>query len=301
MTDVRGSRISRLAGVCMLAGALSGCTAPAPMPMDELRARLGEHNRVHVPAGRGPFPAVLLLHTCYGNLGHVDAWAKRLRSHGYVAVVVNSMQARDLDGHFDRLAVCAGRALRASDRARDIDVSIEQLRELGVVDVQRVGIVGFSHGGWTALDYLGQGVEAASEDASTTGLAGVKSVVVVYPYCGKEPAQTLAAWPRELRLLMLLAGNDTTVGTARCESLAHAQRARGHAIDVHIYPDAEHGYDIEPALIFGYDQRYDESAARDTRARIIDFLDDTLARRVTAQPSVPGGSAHVQSSDRRMR
>ncbi len=249
------------------------------------------------PEGDGPFPAVLLLHTCYGNLGHVDVWAKRLQSHGYVAVVVNSMQARGLDGHFDRLSVCAGRALRAGDRARDIGISIELLRRVANIDERRIGIVGFSHGGWTALDFLGHGAGGQSEFEVENGLDGPKSVVVVYPYCGEQTVKGLEAWPRNLRMLMLLAGSDTTVGTAKCESLAREQKARGHAIDLHVYPGAAHGYDIEPDLILGYDRRYDESAARDTRKRILAFLDDTLAHRASQATEV---SAHVQNSDRRM-
>ncbi len=294
-------RLLLLGTLGSLAVALSGCSAPALLPVDDLTARLGQHNRVLTPPGDGPFPAVLLLHTCYGNLGHVDVWAERLRSHGYVAVVVNSMQARGLDGHFDRLAVCAGRTLRSPDRARDIHVSIERLRHSGKVDEQRIGIIGFSHGGWTALDFVGGGRHGVSEDLAVDGLTRVKSVVVVYPYCGEEAGRGLAAWPRNLRMLMLLAGGDTTVGTAKCESLARTQRSRGHALEVHIYPGAEHGYDIEPALIFGYDRRYDESAARDTQERILAFLEGTLAPPIMHERAASGGSTHVQNSDRGMR
>ena len=74
--------------------AASGCAATVPMPEAELARRLQDRNPVLVPRGEGPFPAVLLLHTYYGNVGHVDAWAARLRERGYVAAVVNSMRAR---------------------------------------------------------------------------------------------------------------------------------------------------------------------------------------------------------------
>lgn len=247
------------------------------MPDAELARRLQGRNLVLIPRGEGPFPAVLLLHTCYGNLGHVDAWATRLRERGYVAVVVNSMRARDLDGHFERLSVCGGRVLRASDRARDIGISIAQLRDRGLVDGDRIALVGFSHGGWTSLDFLAR--------PSPGGASGVSGVVVVYPYCGDGSGGNAAAWPRNVRTLMLLAGDDATVGTAGCLALAERQASRGYAVDVHVYPGASHGYDIDPALIYGYDERYDAEAAADTRRRIVDFLRQTLrepAKRVTA-------------------
>ena len=268
------------------------------MPEAELARRLQDRNLVLVPRGEGPFPAVLLLHTCYGNLGHVDAWAARLRERGYVAAVVNSMRARDLDGHFDRLLVCGGRTLRAPDRARDIPITIGQLRTRGLVDGNRIALVGFSHGGWTALDFLAGPPPGAA--------SGVRGVVVVYPYCGDGSGHDAAAWPPDLRTLMLLAGNDTTVGTAGCVALAERQAARGYAVDLHVYPGASHGYDIDPTLIYGYDERYDAVAAADTRRRIVDFLDETLRgpeQRMTsaARTARARESDHVQSSHRRLR
>jgi len=269
--------ISTIVLVCTLTVLSSGCATSVPIASDELSNRLARVNLVLVPEGEGPFPTVLLLHTCFGNLGHVNKWARQLRTRGYAAVVVNSMMARELGGHFDRMAVCGGRAMRASDRSRDIGISIDNLKRLPNIDVERIGIVGFSHGGWTALRFLGE----RDQGSGITSHQGVKSVVVVYPYCGAKAFDVLTAWPREVRMLMLLAGNDTTVGTGICRDLAREQRQRGYAVDTHVYPRAEHGYDIHPDLIYGYDRRYDESAARDTRKRIIAFLDETLMTRGT--------------------
>lgn len=276
------------------------------MPSDELSVRLEQHNLVLTPAGDGPFPAVLLLHTCFGNLGHVDEWARRLQSRGYISVVINSMQARGLQGHFDNVAVCSGLALRPADRARDIAISIDRLRRLQSVDQKRIAIVGFSHGGWTVLDFLGQQPGTASGETIMDGRDGVRSIVVVYPYCGGEVISGLKRWPRDILMLMVLAGSDGTVGTAKCEALAREQGSRGYAVSLHIYPGAKHGYDIDPALLDGYDERYDESAALGTRKRIIDFLDETLVTRAKSAAPMVGTRAsktvaNVKNSHRRMR
>ena len=296
-------------GTILVAGLLTGCAAPAPLPDNELTHRLQDRNLVLVPEGEGPFPAVLLLHTCYGNLGHVDDWAARLRRRGYVAVVVNSMQVRDLDGHFDRMAVCGGRVLRAPERGRDIRITIEQLGERGDIDLDRIGLVGFSHGGWTALDFVGQPPVDGVRTPSAGGADRIRSVVTVYPYCGEEAIDGLAAWPQGIHLLMLLAGNDTTVGTAKCQSLAAEQRARGVAVDVHVYRGDKHGYDIDPAMIYGYNERYDPGAAEDTRRRIVAFLEKTLkaesggasARRSALQSGQVQVRNYVQDSHSRLR
>jgi dienelactone hydrolase len=133
------------------------------------------------------------------------------------------------------------------------------------------------------LEYLGQPEDIDSAGARTRRRAAVTSTVVVYPYCGGEVESGLERWPRDVRVLMLLAGHDRAVGTSRCENVAREQSARGYAISLHIYPDAEHGYDVEPELVWGYDDRYDEAAAADTRRRIIEFLGKTLAA-----PDAPG-------------
>ena len=301
---------ARVAVVPLLAMLAGACATKPPIPTEELSPRLEQSNRVLAPAGKGPYPVVLLLHTCFGNLGHVDQWARRLQSLGYVAVVVNSMQARGLAGHFDNLAVCTGRAMRAADRARDIAISLDELRRRPSADLTRVAIVGFSHGAWTALDYLGEPLAAGSGESVSARRPGLRSIVAVYPYCGGEVEQGLDKWPRDVPVLMLLAGSDGTVGTAGCESLVRAQTTQGYAVFLHVYPGAKHGYDIDPALLDGYDERYDAPAALDTRKRIIEFLAQTLrsgapelppaadsgdARRVAEQ------AVHVQNSHRRLR
>lgn len=269
--------VKEIAALLLIFALLPACVTSPPMPADELSTRLDRHNLVLIPEGDGPFPAVLLLHACFGNLGHVDRWARTLQSLGYAAVVVNSMAARGLDGHFDNVAVCSGLVLRPPDRARDISLGIDKLATLERVDSSRIAVVGFSHGGWTALEYLGQGEVSVPASTSARNRASVRSVVVVYPYCGGDVASGLERWPRDVRMLMLLAGNDRTVGTSKCENVAREQEARGYAISLHVYPRAEHGYDVEPELVWGYDDRYDEAAAADTRRRIIEFLAETLA------------------------
>ena len=263
-----------LVPVCAL---IAACSTAPPVPDDELARRLDEHNVVLMPEGEGPFPAVLLLHACFGNLGHVDRWARTLQSRGFAAVVVNSMSARGLQGHFDNVAVCSGLVLQPEDRGRDITVSIEMLRKLGRVDMNRISVVGFSHGGWTILEYLGQQDDTRAGGVAARARASVRSIVVVYPYCGGEVTAGLERWPRDVRILMLLAENDRTVGTSTCEEVAHDLSSRGYAVSLHIYPGVEHGYDVEPELVWGHDERYDETAANDTRKRIIEYLRETLA------------------------
>src|SRR5882672_1491619 len=47
------------------------------------------------PAGEGPFPAVIVLHSCAGVGPHTYAWAKLISGWGYVTLVPDSFGSRD--------------------------------------------------------------------------------------------------------------------------------------------------------------------------------------------------------------
>lgn len=45
---------------------------------------------MYKPSGAGPFPAIVLAHTCAGVGQHTDTWGKLLASWGYVVVAPDS-------------------------------------------------------------------------------------------------------------------------------------------------------------------------------------------------------------------
>ncbi len=46
------------------------------------------------PAGNGPFPAIVMLHGCAGIEATHNTWASRLKSWGYVTLIVDSFGPR---------------------------------------------------------------------------------------------------------------------------------------------------------------------------------------------------------------
>jgi len=77
-------------GVVLLAGGCAGAAVPFPA-----EPRPGSvYHSLQKPDGEGPFPAVVLLHTCGGLQQHVLEWAQRLRAHEYVALVLDSFTPR---------------------------------------------------------------------------------------------------------------------------------------------------------------------------------------------------------------
>ena len=124
-----------------------------------------------LPQGKPPFPAVVVLHGCNGVSPNTRVWARRLASWGYAALIVDSFSARGLR------QVCDGsRALPGPERAMDVFAAAAYLRSRPDIDGGRIGALGYSHGGWTAL--------WASTESSVTraGAPPLRAVVSLYAF-----------------------------------------------------------------------------------------------------------------------
>ena len=45
---------------------------------------------IYKPSGNGPFPAIILAHSCAGTNAHTDVWGKLLVSWGYLVLAPDS-------------------------------------------------------------------------------------------------------------------------------------------------------------------------------------------------------------------
>jgi len=258
--------------VALLLALLLAACGGAP-PVATLSQALREHDLLLKPAGDGPFPAVIVLSTCVGNLGDADRWAERLKEAGYVALVVNSLRQRGMENVVGRVRACRGDAHRGEERAVDVLVSLAYLRGLPYVDAGRLAVLGFSHGGWSALELLGLQPGPDVRAAAPDGLAGLRAVGTVYPFCARRTIEGTAHWPAGPAVQLLLAGEDRTVGVEPCLELAERARKLGHTVDLHVFAGAGHGFDIPPELSWGFGSgRYLPAAAMESRHRILDFL-----------------------------
>src|SRR3982751_2263644 len=52
--------------------------------------------KLYAPTGAGPFPAIVISHTCSGLQQHAFEWARRFLSAGYVVLVVDHLGPRGL-------------------------------------------------------------------------------------------------------------------------------------------------------------------------------------------------------------
>lgn len=213
------------------------------------------------PKGDGPFPAVVLLHGCAG-LGDRDfRWASWLNAEGYVTLVVDSFALRGISN------VCGKDSeLGHSERVWDAFGALAYLRSLPFVDGDRVGMIGWSHGGAAAL--------RASAKLLQPRRGGFRAAVAFYPNCIVYPSTGT------IPLLLLLGELDDWTPAAPCVDASKRARQEGGTVWWVVYPGAYHSFDREkPARVYlGHHLQYNPGAARDAEKRIRAFLAEHLRR-----------------------
>lgn len=245
--------------VLCLSLVVASCAAHVRFPTVTRSGRVEVAATLQRPDGTGPFPAVVLLHTCAGLGPYAYTWASWLQREGYAALVVDSFSAPG------RLAyVCGvGRDPSVSDVARDALGALAYLRSLPFVDHERVALMGWSYGAEAALEAGAHG--------------GLRAIVAFYPWCGYG-VLPLPAAPS----LLLLAEADTDSPPQGCVEVAIRAHQAGLPVWWTVYPGAHHGFDMAElgtrgiVTRRGHTMRYDPKATADAEQRIRAFLSQHL-------------------------
>jgi dienelactone hydrolase len=225
------------------------------------------------PEGNGPFPAIVHLHGC-GGLNPAfkadptsDRWISQLVGWGYVVLVVDSFTTRHVR------EACTPASFYAFSRfgilPRDLDAfgGLLFLSRLPYVDRSRVAMLGFSMGGWTALDTASA---RPTELFDNPDKLKFKATVAFYPLC------TLVGGTMGIPTLILSGASDDWTLASDCERLVARNRADGVPVDLVVYPGAHHGFDapiLQPGLVvFGHRLEYNAEADKQARAATREFL-----------------------------
>jgi dienelactone hydrolase len=251
----------RRIGAAALAGLmLLGARASADEPVRFASAGRGEQIEGYLtrPKGAGPFPAVVLLHTCLGLPADRAALGQQVANWGYVALFVDDFTARGLK------ETCA---VDFPEGGADAFGALAFLAGQSSVDAKRIAAVGFSQGADTALKV------AASPAAA--GVGAFKAAAAFYPPCANESDTTLA-----IPTLILVGAKDDVTPAADCAALAKRQ-APGQ-VKLIVYSGAAHAFDLPEfgagRKVMGMTLAYDRSAAERAWAELRDFLKARLGR-----------------------
>jgi dienelactone hydrolase len=188
---------------------------------------------VYWPAGPGPFPALVIHHGSGGvTSAREGRYAREMAAMGVAGVVIDSFKPRGVTSTVQDQTAVTGPDFNAD--------ALGVLKALGRsprIDRARIGIIGFSKGGTSALMATHmQQVEAAGVPP------GLRYALHVpfYPSCSIQfyrPRTTGAP------IYMLLGGSDSYVGVEPCQTYADMLRTGGALVDVKVYPNAMHGFD----------------------------------------------------------
>jgi dienelactone hydrolase len=214
------------------------------------------------PEGNGPFPAVVVMHDCSGlgprSSGSPRRWADQLVPRGYAVLIPDSFGPRGLPNGVCTEQLERSRAANWYIRSGDAYGALAYLRTLPFVDGRRVGIMGGSHGGSSALASMVEPVSqrnplfAAKRDGFAAGIALYPSCTA--PYGGWSTARTAGAATgpavsrsglyKPIAPLLILAGEkDDWTPAEPCRWLAETSQAAGHPVSLKIYPGAHHSFD----------------------------------------------------------
>jgi dienelactone hydrolase len=215
-----------------------------------------------LPSGPPPFAAVILLHGCSGVTQNMQLWAQRLVSWGYAALILDSFGSRGIDTVCNR-----GNQFPGRERAKDSFAAAAYLRQRAEIDPTRIGLIGFSHGGSTALAASVQNWVAAYNAKP------FQAVIAYYPYCPSIALQLASD------VQILIGSADDWTPAQRCADLAALYTgSTRHKPLLKIYPGAVHVFDGPGAtrLYFGHRLAYDAAAATDSFKVTKQFLDRHL-------------------------
>jgi carboxymethylenebutenolidase len=210
---------------------------------------------IYAPAGKGPFPALIVIHEWWGLNDWVKGQAAKFADEGYVALAV--------DLYRGKVAVdesMAHELMRGvpEDRAkRDLKAAYAFLAAQPNVKKDRIGAIGWCMGGGYALD-------VALEEP------GLAADVINYGHLATDPDELKKI---QAPILGSFGGQDRGITPEDVKAFQAAMEKLGKKIDVKIYPNAGHAFE-NPNNKTGY--RAEDAA--DAWQRTVTFLAGTLKK-----------------------
>lgn len=194
---------------------------------------------LYAPEGPGPYPAIVLSHTCGGLRHHVFTWAARAIAAGYVALVIDHLGPRSL-----RNNCVPDIRVSVTEFAQDTVAGMKHLRTLPFVDGRKIALMGFSYGAMAALR-----AASASFRAKYLGGERFSAVVAMYPWCNEFAGrggdhQFNFYDDTDIPLLLILGQDDDDSPPDSCIRQARANAEKGLPVTWRLYPKTTHAFDL---------------------------------------------------------
>jgi carboxymethylenebutenolidase len=217
------------------------------------------------PIGTGPFPAILMLHGRDGLQEYQRSYASWLAARGYVVLAPDYLTPVGVSPQTWSGADYS----KHTERIREIQADgLEDLKSLDYVDSNRLGIIGFSLGGYYSF------ILATRDD--------IKSIVSYYgayfitaPY---KPENDRFAEYKFIDIVtqiktpvLMFHGNiDALVAISTADAAHGLLDTANKPNEYYVYPGVGHAFNIQGS------STYDAQATTDAEQKVINFLETNL-------------------------
>ncbi len=208
---------------------------------------------LYTPAGKGPFPGIIVIHEWWGLNDWVKDQATKLSDLGYVTLAIDLYRGKVATTPEEAHEIMRG---VPEDRAkRDLHAAFEFLASRPDVKKDRIGSIGWCMGGGYSLD-------VALQEPT------LRAVVINYGHLATDTSSLKAI---NAPVLGLFGAQDRGITPDDVHKFEKTLKQLGKQVDITIYPDAGHGFE-NPINKDGY--RPDDAA--DAWKRTVKFFAATL-------------------------
>ncbi len=195
----------------------------------ELKPRIGIElvGKLSKPRGAGSFPAVVLLHSCFGIRPYQDRWAAKLTQWGYVALQVDSYSPRGIKETCNENTIRTG---SETSNVVDVQGALSYLRGQTFVDKDRVAVMGWGFSSVLRTVYR----EGQQRDYDEK----FRAAIALYPRC-----RDLSSGDFYVPVMIHIGAIDDWMIAKDCEKIATASESLPNPIELRVHPDTLHGFD----------------------------------------------------------
>ncbi|MFY9790465.1 MAG: dienelactone hydrolase family protein [Candidatus Sulfotelmatobacter sp.] len=212
---------------------------------------------LYTPSGKGPFPAIIVIHEWWGLNDWVKDQASKLADQGYEALAIDLYR-----GKVATTPEVAHELMRGvpDDRAnRDLEAAFNFLQSQPNVKKNRIGAIGWCMGGGYALDVAIDEPTLAAD-------------VINYGHLVTDPDTIKKI---NAPILGLFGAQDQGITPDDVHTFEAAMKEQGKKVEIKIYDDAGHAFE-NPNNKNKPGYRRDDAA--DAWKRTVSFLADNLKK-----------------------
>lgn len=208
---------------------------------------------LYAPAGKGPFPALIVIHEWWGLNDWVKEQAAKLADQGYLALAVDLYRGKVADT--PDLAHELMRGVPEDRASRDLRAAFDFLAAQPNVKKDRIGAIGWCMGGGYSLDVALLEPSLAAD-------------VIHYGHLATDPAGLKKI---NAPILGIFGGQDRGIPVEDVKKFQQSLAQLGKKVEIKIYPEAGHAFENP-----NNKQGYRPGDATDAWQRTLDFFAATL-------------------------